>query len=98
MIVEPTRETGWTEGGTSGHPRRFISYPQCSRGRNIVWSYNQTSRPMKNGTYHLIVFALLFAIPVLVVQQQGLGLLSWLASLIPVGYLLAVLVSRVDRD
>lgn len=53
---------------------------------------------MKNGTYHLIVFALLFAIPVLVVQQQGLGLLSWLASLIPVGYLLAVLVSRVDRD
>ena len=53
---------------------------------------------MKNRTYHLIVFALLFAIPVLVVQQQGLGLLSWLASLIPVGYLLAVLVANMDRD
>ncbi|MGB0765607.1 MAG: hypothetical protein ACPGPG_10365, partial [Luminiphilus sp.] len=67
-------------------------------GRNIVWSGNEQSRPMKNGTYHLIVFALLFAIPVLVVQQQGLGLLSWLASLIPVGYLLAVLVANMDRD
>ena len=62
-----------------------------------MWSGNQQSRPMKNGTYHLIVFALLFAIPVLVVQQQGLGLLSWLASLIPVGYLLAVLVANMDR-
>jgi len=47
---------------------------------------------MKNGFYHLMVFALLFAIPVLVVQQVGLGLLSWLASLIPVAYLLVILL------
>lgn len=52
---------------------------------------------MKNGYYHLLIFALLFAIPVLVVQQVGVGLLSWLASLIPVAYLLAVLV-RAMKD
>ncbi len=53
---------------------------------------------MKNGYYHVVVFALLFAVPILVVQQVGLGLLSWLASLVPVAYLLTILVRSMPED